>query len=197
MRKPVLLTLVALLLLSGAATSRERGSDSDGDDGCNCHGVRSELEISLDGLPESFESSQSYELSIKLVNPKSSTAGFRLIFNGGDISTSETDFTQELDDGWTHTLAGNSRAVWNLTWVSPEDNSSLSTFILHVNSANGNGEYTGDDWDSRSFAVPGVAYEGEVKAPVLSDGEMSVVEWIIAGLALFVLGGVLWYSIRD
>ncbi len=197
MRKPVLLTLVALLLLSGASTSRESGSDSDGDDGCNCHGVRSDLEISLNGLPESFESSQSYELSVELAIAKSDTAGFRLVFDGGDISTSEPDLVQELDNGWTHTFSGNSMTVWNLTWIAPEDNSSLSTFILHVNSANGNGEYTGDDWDSRSFAIPGVAYEGEVKAPELADGEMSTTEWIVSGLALLVLGGVLWYSIRD
>jgi len=197
MRRHVILILLTSVLLSAAGTSRESGIDSDGDEGCNCHGVRGELQISFTGLPDSFESSGSYNLSIVLGEGKDTSAGFRLVLDGGEISSRDTDSSQELDGGWTHTFSGNSRSVWNFTWIAPLDNSTLSTFILHVNDANGDGEYTSDEWDSRSFAIPGDTYEGEVEAPELVDGNMSTTELVIATFALLLIGGVVWYSMRE
>lgn len=196
MRRHALLILLMAVLLSAVGTSRESGIDSDGNDGCNCHGVRGELEITLTGLPDSFESSKTYELIVEFGGVNDAAAGFRLVVDGGSIESSDSG-VQYLDGGWTHTLEGNTNSVWNLTWIAPEDNSTVSTFVLHVNDADGNGEYTGDEWDSRSYAVAGVGHQGEVEAPELADGSMTTIELVIAGLALAILAGVLWYSMKE
>ena len=116
--------------------------------------------------------------------------GFRLIVSSGEVLGAP----QEYEEGYTHTNA--SELSWNVTWVSPEDDSKTTRFRLHANAVNGNNEQTGDNWNSFELRIPGVNYQGEVSENTesTSNGNRQMLTGIIGISALLLVG---FWATRD
>jgi hypothetical protein len=188
------LFLFALISQSQALST---GIDSRADDGCLCHGGADETTVvTLSGLPEQYNSSQEYNITLAIDSPVGKDViqgGFRIIISDGEIVG---DDWQLLDNGYTHTSEINDRRVWNAVWVAPEETDQLATFIIHGNAVNGDNSPTGDEWNSQSLAIPGPDYTGDSSAPELSNSPSNS-ELAVGGLAIALIAGLAILAVRD
>ena len=145
----ILLFAVLILVPIHEVNGFPNGVGDIGEQGCLCHGAENDLtSVQIAGLPDKFESNTTYFLQLIVDNPQidvnasSAQGGFRLVVSSGTISFNDTNTSQIIGDGWTHTELGNQQRIWNLTWQSPSDNTSLSALTLFGNAVNGNGEFT-------------------------------------------------------
>ena len=197
MRK--LLVLLVLLACIGQTQARTDGIGKDGNDGCICHRASDDTTIiSLEGLPEVYNSSQQYELVLTIESPVEENdvkGGFRILISQGNM----TGEVEELDDGYTHNNSLNKQRVWNITWIAPLEDDKLATFVIHGNAVNGNGNPLGDKWNSISMAIPGPNYTGEVKAPELknSDYEISGVQMAVGVIGIIAVVTLAYFAIKD
>ena len=161
------LTLAAFILLAititPLSTSFPSGVEDIGDQGCLCHGeAKEQTSILISGLPVKFEANTTYNLTITVANELilenvgEPYGGFRMTVSQGTIVFENSNKTQFLDGGWTHTSTGNKHREWNLTWHSPDDNTSKTIIDLKGNAVNGNGASSGDSWNSITYTIPGV-----------------------------------------
>lgn len=151
------------ITITPLSTSFPSGVEDIGDQGCLCHGESNQqTSISLSGLPEKFEANTTYNLTLTVINKLISKnvgepyGGFRMTVSTGTIVFEDSNQTQYLDGGWTHTLTGNKHRAWNLTWHSPNDNTSKTIIDVKGNAVNGNGASSGDSWNSIVYTIPGV-----------------------------------------
>lgn len=122
--------------------------------------------------------------------------GFRLLITEGSISfDSNEGLIQEMDEGWTHTEAGNAVRTWNLTFTSPRDNSSFVDFTIYGNAVNGNQATTGDEWNAVTLRLPGVLYDGELLEG-MSD-EFTPMDYSVGLVSLLALTYLLVTTLRD
>ena len=161
------------------------GVGKEGSSGCLCHGGNSDLTyLEIEGLPEKFESSTSYNLTlnifseIEIASENSSKGGFRINISHGVISFENESYGSFVEDSWTHTEEGNKFRSWNFTWVSPEDNSSSVEFKIFGNAVNGNGDPYGDSWNYLDFKLGGVEYFDDLSVTV-KDYQIQTYEAII------------------
>jgi hypothetical protein len=203
MRSTALVLLVALIFTTMApyqSNASPHGVGAQGTEGCLCHSFSSTTIISVEGLPERFESNQSYHFEILLTSDIQSLAqshkgGFRLDYTGtGSILHDNESLTQEVDGVHTHTLDGSYYRNWSLVWVAPSDNSSTSTFVIFGNAVNGNNQSSGDGWSKLEITVPGVLSEDEYNS--MTDSEFELVDIIILMVGLIVLGYLLFGSFK-
>jgi len=159
----VLFTVVGIMLFMPAnnVDGFSNGVNKIGNEGCLCHGDSNpSTEIILSGLPEKFASNTNYSLTLELSNdvikpaPESAQGGFRIVTDKGTLFF-ENDSGQLIDDGWTHTESSNQQRAWNLTWLSPNDNTTMSKIVIHGNAVNGNELSSGDNWYVLHIYVPG------------------------------------------
>tara|TARA_B100000959_G_scaffold287437_1_gene372211 strand:+ start:4091 stop:6349 length:2259 start_codon:yes stop_codon:yes gene_type:complete len=136
------------------------------DSGCNCHGATpsSSVVASIDGLPESYNYSQSYEITVSFEGGPSAEdninqGGFHLWVSDGELAANDGT-VQVFDPNQAgHTEAGNDQASWTMTWVAPASDANVE-FVLHVNSVNGNadgagGGSSGDLWNKVTMSLAG------------------------------------------
>lgn len=195
--------VLVLALLSQVAVSAPSGIGKSANEGCRCHGEKSShTSVNIQGLPESFESNLEYNFSITVesetvaANPNGSIGGFRMLVVGGSITFDESaGLIQESDGGWTHTESGNKVRSWNLSFHSPEDNSSYVDFTVYGNAVNGNQASSGDAWNRLSFRVPGVEYDGEIFSDQ-ADG-FSPMDYTVGLVSMIALVGLLIITLRD
>ncbi|MBT60909.1 MAG: hypothetical protein CMA63_05085 [Euryarchaeota archaeon] len=196
----VLLVLLLFSLWAPPIQSIPTGIGSSANDGCLCHGSQSnQTTTSLIGLPDTYESNQSYAITLAIDSMVEQTenaaqGGFRLRIDQGSIVFENQSHAQILDDGWTHTLAGNQQRIWNFTWISPLDNQTTTTFTAHGNAVNGNENSMGDVWNSFQLTIPGAAYTGEVVQPEVVIFEYSNFTVILIGLSVMFL--LLYFAVR-
>ena len=98
------------ITITPLSTSFPSGVEDIGDQGCLCHGESKEqTSISLSGLPEKFEANTTYNLTLTVINKLISEnvgepyGGFRMTVSKGTIVFENSNQTQYLDGGWTHT----------------------------------------------------------------------------------------------
>ena len=195
--------VIALALLAQVAVSAPSGIGSAANEGCLCHGEKNtNTNVELHGLPESFESNTSYNFSIVVTsqtipqNTNGESGGFRLLVTGGSIFFNETEgLIQVLDGGWTHTELGNTVRMWNLSLMSPEDNTSYVDLTVYGNAVNGNQASTGDEWNSLDLRLPGTQYEGEMLGE--KTDEFNPLDYTVGIVSMLVLVGLLIITIRD
>lgn len=187
-----LLVLIFSLAIMSQVEAVPTGIGDIGDNGCVCHGASSEeTNVTLLGLPDVYNSSQTYNLTLTIESSLEANApqgGFRILISHGEI----TGDVQELEGGYTHSSSNNNQRTWEFTWTAPESDAELATFITYGNAVNGNGAASGDEWNSNSYAIPGPNYEGEIISPTtedsLSSRQLAVgVIGIIAVLSLMVM----------
>ncbi|MAK77931.1 MAG: hypothetical protein CL992_01440 [Euryarchaeota archaeon] len=147
-----LTTLLLVLLLIGAAAPLSHGSSGGRtDSSCSgCHGsADNSVTITLEGLPSQMWSpSTTYRL---FVNATSSVGGgkggFSLDVSAGSLAG--VSGSSKVQGGKATHVNPNSRS-WQIDWTSPTSGSFV-TFDVAANTANGNGQATGDKWKADSF----------------------------------------------
>ena len=198
-----LIGIVILGLMVPLATSAPSGIGTAANDGCLCHGEKnSDTLIDIQGLPDSFESNTSYNFSINVYSPNipmnggGEAGGFRLLITDGSISfDSNEGLIQEMDEGWTHTEAGNAVRTWNLTFTSPQDNASFVDFTIYGNAVNGNQATTGDEWNAAIVRLPGVVYDGDLLEG--ASDEFSPMDYSVGLISLLALTYLLVTTVRN
>ena len=115
------LVLVAAMLALPSAQSLPGGVKAPG--GCTCHAITpdDEVVVSLEGLPDSYNYSESYELTLSFEGGPSqpgniNQGGFYLWVSEGVLSSSEAT-VQVWPNGNEagHTEAGNDQTSWTIT----------------------------------------------------------------------------------
>ena len=198
-----MLVLVLLALLIPFATSAPWGIGEIANDGCLCHGERNtNTQVEIQGLPDSFEANMTYNFSITVssqsvpANLDGEIGGFRLLITGGTVGFNSSEgFVQNLENGWTHTEAGNAVRHWNLSFTSPNDKASFVDFTVYGNAVNGNQASTGDEWNSVEFRLPGVQYEGESLSG--NNDDFSPLDYSVGLVSLLVLSCLFLITLRD
>ena len=194
-RKLVFLSI--LLLLVGQANARPDGIGDVANDGCVCHGGSDDtVNISFVGLPDVYNSSEEYQITLVIessVEENDVKGGFRILISEGELSGE----LQEIEEGYTHSSQTNKQRSWNFSWKAPEKDDKLANFVVHANTVNGNGETNGDEWNSRSFSIPGSGYEGEITTPDVGKTEISNAQTIAALIGLSVLIGLAIMVAKD
>lgn len=177
------------------------GVGSMADHGCVCHGSQSNAtEVSLQGLPIQFESSQTYAITLSLESSverttNASHGGFRILMSEGLLEPENDTLVQVIEDGWTHTLVGSALRTWNFTWTAPSDNTTAVDFVVHGNAVNGNGNSMGDMWNSFGIQIPGSQYVGERENPQVSD-ELNAEQYSILYGGILVLLFFLYRTLK-
>lgn len=189
------LTVLAALLFLPLVSSSPYGVGSEANEGCLCHTPMEETKLSLDGLPAEYEANTTYGMSLSISSPvdgevNKSQGGFRITVSNGTLLFNDAE-AQEMDGGWTHRENGTYQRSWDFTWTSPADNSSRTEFKIHGNAVNGNGEQTGDGWNSYSIVLPGVEYEGDLSKGASLDG-LGTYDKVLLLIGLCALVGMLW-----
>lgn len=199
----IFLFAVLILVPINEVNGFPSGVGDIGEQGCLCHGAENDLtSVQISGLPEKYESNTTYFLQLVVNNPQidvnasSAQGGFRLVVSSGTITFNDTNATQIIGDGWTHTELGNQQRIWNLTWQSPSDNTSLSALTLFGNAVNGNGEFTGDGWNKIKIYVLGVENYNTFEQ-ASANHELDVFDKAMLGLGLLVLLYILAKVVKD
>tara|TARA_B100000575_G_scaffold15693_1_gene11075 strand:- start:7231 stop:9552 length:2322 start_codon:yes stop_codon:yes gene_type:complete len=160
----VLSALVMALVISPAAVSYPNGIQGVKASGCNCHGAATNSEVvpSITGLPDQYNYSEIYEITVSFVggptNPSNiNQGGFNLWVSDGELSPSDATVQSYSVNEVSHTEAGNDQTSWTLTWTSPSSDRNVE-FVLHTNSVNGNadganGGSSGDMWNRLTAKV--------------------------------------------
>ena len=192
------IALAILLSLIGNSQALPEGIGDRADDGCLCHGGSDDsTTVSLVGLPEMYNSSMEYNLTLTIESPvelNEVQGGFRILISQGDLIG---EGWQILDEGYTHTTEINDRRQWDAVWVAPEADDELATFVIHGNAVNGNGAVSDDEWNSITIAIPGPNYTGEVVTPELSTKEISDIQITVGVIGIIALCALAFYAIKD
>ena len=119
-------SMLLVLLFAPSISSIPSGVGDMANEGCLCHGgISDATTVVISGLPEKFESNTTYNLSLEIessinASKDSHQGGFRFFTKGGGVVQFENaSEVQQLNDGWTHELAGTYPCQWNLTLTSP------------------------------------------------------------------------------
>tara|TARA_B100000767_G_scaffold275160_1_gene310762 strand:- start:2656 stop:3288 length:633 start_codon:yes stop_codon:yes gene_type:complete len=193
------LPLLIFLALLGHSQALPTGVNDKGNDGCLCHGGSDESTIvTLSGLPEVYNSSQGYNVTLTIESPVEKNevqGGFRILISQGELVG---EGWQIIDNGYTHTSEINDRRVWDAVWIAPEETDKLATFVIHGNAVNGDNSAlgNGDEWNSQSIAIPGPDYTGEVIEPEISNS-VSNAQLGVGILAITAVIGLTIFAIKD
>jgi len=178
----ILSLLIIALFAAPQFSARQGGINAQGDAGCSCHGSSASdaTLITVDGLPESFNASESYPFTLTITNAgivydgsTGAKAGFRiLVSGGGSVSSVPESITQEMDGGLTHTIDSNKEDSWNMVYNAPADTTGTTSITIIGNAVNGNGAADtgdGDQWNRIEITIPGVdATDAGFEAPPLT-----------------------------
>ena len=192
------IALAILLSLIGQSQALPNGIGDRANDGCLCHGGSDDTTIiNLSGLPETYNSSVEYNLTLTIESPvelNDVQGGFRVIISQGELIAQGW---QVIDGGYTHTAEINDRRQWEVVWVAPEADDELATFVVHGNAVNGNGNSNGDEWNSMSISIPGVNYTGEVTTPDVTGKEVNGIQLAVGAFGIMALLSLAFYAIKD
>jgi len=164
-------------ILAGIASAYPSGIDRTlglDNRGCYCHGVddssagepSSDIDITMEGVPEYYEPGTTYTVWVNLTlwgedtpaTPDNGTTvrgGFNLLVTDGSIRITN-NMTQLRDDGSiTHTLQGSYQHSWTFQWDAPEARDRHVDFYVYSNMVDGSGTTSGDLWNGVDIHVHG------------------------------------------
>ncbi len=193
-----------LLFTSPLAQSASSGIGDDADNGCLCHGSKSQsTTVVIEGLPQQWVANQSYEMAItinstieKSQDSDAQLGGFRLMIDDGIVVFEENNNSQIIDEGYTHTSQGNEYRQWNFTWTAPTYNDTVVTFVAHGNAVNSDQQTTGDAWNYFSSSVAGEGFTGVIKEPPNYSNDISNSEIALLIFTAITLVGIFYYSTK-
>ena len=212
------LLLVALMLVP-QFSALPGGIGAAGNAGCSCHagGDDGSTTILVEGLPETFNASETYVFTITLVNDEMTLygngdpaqgwsgvqGGFRIVVEGGgSVSTIDPSYSQVVDGGLTHTDDGNKFRSWDFEFQAPASDTATVEMTIIGNAvsggavsggATGAGDSTANDyWNVQSVVVPGL--NAEAKGPTAPP---LVILLTAVGLSIsIILLGTMWVFYR-
>lgn len=174
-RMGTLLIILCGLILTTSSGIAEKDGISDVPNGCNCHSAvpHGSVIISLEGLPDAFNASETYMMNISVsggaeqIEEPLNTAGFNVWVSRGTLSIIEGATDVQIENGEaTHTEAGNDQRNWTVMWTSPPSDEVTATFRITVNTVNGDNQPSSDDqWNRLSGEVPGINVGGDQNTP--------------------------------
>jgi len=164
----VLIIAVAVITFPDASSYSDGISVDDSKNGCVCHSSSpaSDLTVTLSGLPATYDTGVSYNLTVTLfggpevTSDSTNQGGFNLKTSAGDLSSVDSN-TQEMEDSsLTHNSEGNNQRSWEVEWIAPPDDSLSVTFLLRGNAVNGDGEPSEEDyWNEAEYSSKGSNYK--------------------------------------
>ncbi|MDP6223927.1 MAG: cbb3-type cytochrome c oxidase subunit I, partial [Candidatus Poseidoniaceae archaeon] len=208
------LLLVALMLVP-QFSAMPGGIGSSANAGCTCHsgGNDGSTTILVEGLPETFNASETYVFTITLVNDAMELegggdpaqgwngvqGGFRIVVDGGgSITTIDPSYSQDMDGGLTHTEDGNKFRSWDFEFAAPASDAETVEITILGNAVNGNSGKgdgkgaMGDYWSVKNVVVPGL--NADAKGP---SAPPLVILLTAIGLSLsIILIGTMWVFYR-
>ena len=125
--------VIFVVLLMGmvavpTATSLPTGVAGVKDSGCNCHGafVSDSVAPILEGLPETYNYSEVYTLTIGFTGGPTDPSninqgGFNLWVSDGEITPSDAAVQSWNPNEVSHTDAGNDQTMWLVDWIAPSN----------------------------------------------------------------------------
>ena len=161
--------------------------------GCTCHTtgpMDSNVAINLSNLPERYNSSQTYTLTLNISGGPDALEGGN---QGGFFIQANYGTLESIDDNtWmpdpanethlTHTEDGNNYREWSFNWTAPESDAKVVKFTVYGNSVNGMDGNIGDYWNKGVFSSAGV------NAKIESDhGELSMPQKLIYAFTVLVV----------
>jgi len=200
----VSLLLLILLFTSPLAQSFSSGVGDLADDGCLCHGVKSQsTTVIIDGIPQQWVANSTYNMSI-IINSSieisqdenARLGGFRLIIDNGIVIFEESNNSQLINDGYTHTSEGNQYRQWNFSWTAPSSNDSVITFIVHGNAVNSDEQSSGDAWNYISYSAAGQGFTGVIGESANYSDEIQNSDIALLVFAIISLIGLFYYSTK-
>ena len=199
-RRLVLLAMLAIaMVVVPAVTSLPAGISGVKDTGCNCHGTEasSAVTASISGLPETYNASQTYTVTVSFsggpsVDGNVNLGGFNLWASDGAFATID-DSTQLWGPAEaSHSESGNDQRTWTLDWTAP-DNGANVDFVLHANSVNGNegdGGSSGDMWNRADITVLGF---GDPPLPDVDPFKVLATLVVVSGVMLTIVVLYIFY----
>ena len=190
----VLLVISAMLALP-SAQSLPAGISGVQQSGCNCHGAvpSDSVVASIDGLPESYNYSETYNITVSFQGGPSqegnvNQGGFHLWASQGSLGVNDATAQLYNENEVGHTEAGNDQVAWTLTWTAPATDTNVD-FILHVNSVNGNadgagGGTSGDMWNKLTITLGGPVEVLEAADPFVVLGVLIIVSATLLAFTL-------------
>ena len=200
-RAVFLLAIIGIALIAPPQFTAEKGGiDSRADDGCYCHTASDATSVTIIGLPDSFNASTEYNLTISVVNDEiigdANQGGFRLTVNQGTIVYDDAKI-QTLDGGLTHTAEGNDQRSWDMVWTSPADDTKVVEFKVWGNAVNGDVSPQGDAFAGTSYDVAGVN-AGPIQEVVESKRAMVVLlSVVLLVISLMTLAALYVFYLRN
>ena len=192
----LVLFFVAATLAAPSAQSRPGGASGSGVilQGCICHGAASDSVVaSIDGLPESYNYSEEYEITVSFQGGPSqegnvNQGGFHLWASEGTLSVNDATAQVYNQNEAGHTEAGNDQISWTVMWTAPATDKNVD-FVLHVNSVNGNedgagGGSSGDMWSKAAVSLGGPIEVLEAADPFVVLSVLIVVSAILLTIVL-------------
>tara|TARA_B100001079_G_scaffold154381_1_gene132308 strand:- start:398 stop:2635 length:2238 start_codon:yes stop_codon:yes gene_type:complete len=159
--------------------------------GCTCHStgpMDSNVIINLTNLPEIYNSSKVYTLTLKISGgPDALTdgnqGGFFIQTNYGTLESIDNNtWVPEGETHLTHNEEGNNYREWSFNWIAPESDSKIVEFTVYGNSVNGADGNIGDYWNKGEFSSAGV------NAKIAEDhGELSMPKKMIYAFTVLVV----------
>ena len=191
----VVLAAAAMLAAPSAISAPGCISGNSVAQGCTCHALSpsDSVEVSLSGVPESYNYSESYNLTISFSGGPTSPSninqgGFHLHVSDGELSV--TDATAQVYNANEvgHTEAGNDQTEWAVVWTAPDSDRNVN-FVLLVNSVNGNegsseGGSTGDQWNRLALSITGPVMVLEAADPFVVLGVLIIVSSTLLAITL-------------
>ena len=148
------------------------------EEGCSCHGAggspSSEIILSVSGVPRTYETGETYNLTISLTHVSYNIGGFMIWdYEAGTFAVSDgTKVVPDSGGAISHDAPGND---WIVPWTAPGEDMGDIHFSLAGNVVDGSGAPdAGDHWTTLSFTVsaPGTATADEdVSLRTISVGD--------------------------
>ena len=153
------LLLVALMIVP-QFSALPGGIGAAGNAGCSCHagGDDGSTTILVEGLPETFNASETYVFTITLVNDEmilygntepgqegdpakgwsGVQGGFRIVLEGGgSVTTIDPSYSQVVDGGLTHSEDGNKFRSWDFEFQAPVSDAATVEMTIIGNAVSG------------------------------------------------------------
>ena len=197
-RKIALVAMLAMAVLVVPTVTSLPGGMGGADiqrAGCNCHGTlaSSSVEASISGLPDSYNVSETYNVTVSFSGGPSTDGnmnlgGFNLWASDGTFATLDdsAQLWEQNTNEVAHTESGNDQRTWFLQWTAPDSGVNVD-FILHVNSVNGNqgnGGSGGDMWNRADVTVLGF---GDPPLPEVDPFKVLATLVVISGVMLSIV----------
>jgi len=189
------LVVISAMLAIPSAQSLPAGISGVQQSGCNCHGAvpSDSVVASIDGLPESYNYSETYDITVSFQGGPSqegnvNQGGFHLWASQGSLGVNDATAQLYNENEVGHTEAGNDQVAWTLTWTAPATDTNVD-FILHVNSVNGNadgagGGTSGDMWNKLTITLGGPVEVLEAADPFVVLGVLIIVSATLLAFTL-------------